>query len=39
MAEQPVSRAGVALVIGIWLLVAGVGAWLLGLRLPTATRD
>jgi uncharacterized membrane protein YkvA (DUF1232 family) len=39
MAEQPVSRAGVALVIGIWLLVVGVGAWLLGLRLPTATRD
>lgn len=39
MAEQPVSRAGVALVIGIWLLFAVVGGWLLWLGLPIATRD
>jgi uncharacterized membrane protein YkvA (DUF1232 family) len=39
MAEQPVSRAGVALVIGIWLLFAVVGVWLLWARLPIATRD
>jgi hypothetical protein len=28
MTEQPVSRAGAALIIGIWLLLAGLTAWL-----------
>jgi uncharacterized membrane protein YkvA (DUF1232 family) len=39
MAEQPVSRAGAALVIGIWLLCAAVGAWLIWPWRPGATRD
>ena len=29
MTEKPVSRAGAALVIGIWLLLAGLVAWIL----------
>jgi hypothetical protein len=28
MTERPVSRAGAALIIGIWLLLAGLTAWL-----------
>ena len=31
MAEKPVSRAGAAIVIGVWLLVAGLSAWLVWL--------
>lgn len=29
MTEKPVSRAGAGLVIGIWLLLAGLAVWLL----------
>jgi uncharacterized membrane protein YkvA (DUF1232 family) len=39
MTDKPVSRVGAGLVIGVWLLVAGLAVWLLRRWLPGATPD